>query len=189
MFPSGWAPLQPKTRRALNISPAVSPSISRTTSDNSAAPGRAGLLPADGRVSPPAGAVREGRTWWIGRPRGIRGSAPRASVASPGSGGRYHGLAARSRRTPQRPWPHGARDKVSGARAVPGGPGAGPPGTVAARLPPTRSVPLCEYDADVSFSRPGERLYTGRQVLAEYDVRVSFRYDSRVSFGSAWMRN
>ena len=114
----------------------------------------------------PLGSLGKGRAWWIGRPRGIRGSAPRASVASPGSGGRYHGLAARSRRTPQRPWPHGARDKVSGARAVPGGPGAGPPGTVAARLPPTRSVPLCEYDADVSFSRPGGvRIPAGRFLL------------------------
>jgi hypothetical protein len=167
MFPPVWAPVQPKTRRAPNISPGTSPSISRTTSDNSRAAGRAVLLLPDGRVRPPAGVVGEGRTWWIGRPGGFGARPPgpawparvRGAVTTgwPRAGGAH-----RSGRGPHRP-----HDEVSGARAVPGGSGVGPPG--AAQTRPVRFANM----TPTSVSAGRERVYPGRQVHAEYDTRVS----------------
>lgn len=120
------------------------------------------------------GGPGEGRARWIGRPRGIRGSAPRASVASPGSGGRLYGLVTRRGHSPT--GRTGRRTKARGPGLSRGVSGDGPPGQWL-RGPPSRgfpcrlsdpvttnlrSVAALEYDADVSSGSPG-RAYSGQR--------------------------
>src|SRR5215472_11862828 len=68
--------------------------ISRTSSDNPDAVGRAVSPPADDMVGPLAGAGGEGRARWIGRPGGS-GLGPPGQRGQPGPGGPFPGLATR----------------------------------------------------------------------------------------------